>query len=65
MPRCTLCIPSCSLKHVPVCEYYPYEAIKTNIHGTQNVIEASTQMQVEKLYMFQRIKQLIHQIRMG
>ena len=31
-----------ALKHVPVCEYYPYEAIKTNIHGTQNVIEAST-----------------------
>lgn len=38
-----------ALKHVPVCEYYPYEAIKTNIHGTQNVIEASTQTQVEKV----------------
>jgi len=38
-----------ALKHVPVCEYYPYEAIKTNIHGTQNVIEASIQMQVEKV----------------
>ncbi|HEK9102324.1 polysaccharide biosynthesis protein [Bacillus pfraonensis] len=38
-----------ALKHVPVCEYHPYEAIKTNIHGTQNVIEASIQNEVEKV----------------
>jgi FlaA1/EpsC-like NDP-sugar epimerase len=30
-----------ALKHVPLCEYNPFEAAKTNIIGTQNVIEAS------------------------
>jgi len=29
-----------ALKHVPVCEYQPYESIKTNINGTRNVIRA-------------------------
>ena len=27
-----------ALKHVPLCEYNPFEAIKTNVFGTQNVI---------------------------
>jgi UDP-N-acetylglucosamine 4,6-dehydratase/5-epimerase len=30
-----------ALKQVPACEYNPFEAIKTNIMGAQNVIEAS------------------------
>ncbi|KEK22945.1 UDP-N-acetylglucosamine 4,6-dehydratase family protein [Bacillus gaemokensis] len=38
-----------ALKHVPVCEHQPAEAIKTNINGTQNVIEAAIQNQVEKV----------------
>lgn len=29
-----------ALKHVPLCEYNPFEAIKTNVLGTQNLIEA-------------------------
>jgi len=29
-----------ALKHVPVIEYNPFEAIKTNILGSQNVINA-------------------------
>jgi len=29
-----------ALKHVPVVEYNPFEAIKTNVIGTQNVIDA-------------------------
>jgi UDP-N-acetylglucosamine 4,6-dehydratase/5-epimerase len=33
-------IHAAALKHVPVCEYNPFEAIKTNILGTQNVAEA-------------------------
>lgn len=30
-----------ALKQVPACEYNPSEAIKTNIHGAQNVIDAA------------------------
>ena len=30
-----------ALKHVPVCEYNPFEAVKTNVLGTQNVVEAA------------------------
>jgi len=29
-----------ALKHVPVLEYNPFEAVKTNVHGTQNLIES-------------------------
>lgn len=36
-----------ALKHVPVIEYNPFEAIKTNIIGTQNVINASLENNVE------------------
>jgi UDP-N-acetylglucosamine 4,6-dehydratase/5-epimerase len=36
-----------ALKHVPVIEYNPFEAIKTNIYGSQNVIDASLKNDVE------------------
>jgi UDP-N-acetylglucosamine 4,6-dehydratase/UDP-glucose 4-epimerase len=29
-----------ALKHVPVAEYNPFEFVKTNVYGTQNVIDA-------------------------
>ncbi|MDO8522302.1 MAG: polysaccharide biosynthesis protein [bacterium] len=38
-----------ALKHVPVCEYNPFEAVKTNIIGTQNVIENAFRHNVEKV----------------
>lgn len=37
-----------ALKHVPICERQPYEAIKTNINGTRNAVRASIANQVEK-----------------
>ena len=36
-------------KHVPSCEYNPFEAVKTNIIGAQNIIEAAIDMGVEKV----------------
>lgn len=30
-----------ALKHVPACEYNPFEAVKTNVIGAQNVIECA------------------------
>ncbi len=38
-----------ALKHVPVCEYQPLEALKTNVIGTQNIIEAAIANKVEKV----------------
>ncbi len=38
-----------ALKHVPSCEYNPFEAVKTNIIGSQNVIEAALAHDVEKV----------------
>jgi FlaA1/EpsC-like NDP-sugar epimerase len=38
-----------SLKHVPICEYNPFEAVKTNILGTQNIIEASMAADAERV----------------
>ncbi|SDI13216.1 polysaccharide biosynthesis protein [Alteribacillus bidgolensis] len=38
-----------ALKHVPVCEDQPYEGLKTNVNGTQNVIEASIERNIKKV----------------
>ncbi|YCA46497.1 polysaccharide biosynthesis protein (plasmid) [Bacillus sp. JZ8] len=38
-----------ALKHVPVCEDQPLEALKTNVIGTQNVIEAAIACKVHKV----------------
>ncbi len=38
-----------ALKHVPVCEYNPFEAIKTNVLGAQNVIEAAIDRGVKRV----------------
>lgn len=37
-----------ALKQVPSCEFYPLEAIKTNVLGTENVISAAIACGVEK-----------------
>ena len=38
-----------ALKQVPACEYNPFEAVKTNIHGAQNVIDCSIDSGVKKV----------------
>jgi UDP-N-acetylglucosamine 4,6-dehydratase len=38
-----------ALKQVPACEYNPSEAIKTNILGSSNVVEAALDMGVKKV----------------
>ncbi len=42
-------IHAAALKQVPACEYNPNEAIKTNIHGAMNLIEASLDCGVKKV----------------
>jgi UDP-N-acetylglucosamine 4,6-dehydratase/5-epimerase len=38
-----------ALKHVPICEYNPIEAIRTNIDGAINVIDVAIHNSVEKI----------------
>lgn len=37
-----------ALKQVPSCEFYPMEAVKTNIVGTENVLKAAVDSKAEK-----------------
>jgi len=38
-----------ALKQVPSCEFYPMEAIRTNVLGTENVLNAATNAGVERV----------------
>jgi FlaA1/EpsC-like NDP-sugar epimerase len=38
-----------AMKHVPACEYNPFEAVQTNVIGTQNVIQAALDNKVKKV----------------
>ena len=38
-----------ALKQVPSCEFYPLEAVKTNVLGTENILEAAITCKVEKV----------------
>lgn len=42
-------IHAAALKQVPACEYNPFEAIKTNVIGAQNIIESIYDSSVEKV----------------
>lgn len=38
-----------ALKQVPSCEFFPMQAVKTNVEGTQNVIDAAVRNNVKKV----------------
>ena len=38
-----------ALKQVPSCEFHPMEAVKTNVLGTENVLEAAIQNRVKRV----------------
>ena len=38
-----------ALKQVPSCEFYPLEAVKTNVLGTENVLEAAIISEVNRV----------------
>jgi UDP-N-acetylglucosamine 4,6-dehydratase/5-epimerase len=44
-----LVVHAAALKQVPAAEYNPFEAVKTNIHGAQNVIEAAIEQGVTRV----------------
>ena len=38
-----------ALKQVPSCEYFPYEAVQTNVIGAKNLINLSIKNNLEKV----------------
>ena len=36
-----------ALKQVPACEYFPYEAVRTNIDGAENIVRAIKELQLK------------------
>ena len=49
MDGADIVVHAAALKQVPSCEYNPFEAVKTNILGAQNVIEAAIDHNIEKV----------------
>jgi UDP-N-acetylglucosamine 4,6-dehydratase/5-epimerase len=43
------CFHAAALKQVPSCEFHPMEAVRTNVMGTENVIEAAVAAGVKRL----------------
>lgn len=43
-----LVVHAAALKQVPVCEYNPFEAVQTNVIGTENVVAAAIENEVPK-----------------
>ncbi|MBH61762.1 MAG: UDP-N-acetylglucosamine 4,6-dehydratase (inverting) [Alphaproteobacteria bacterium] len=38
-----------AMKHVPAAEYNPFECIKTNVHGAENVVRAAIKLDVDRI----------------
>ncbi|MDI1361603.1 polysaccharide biosynthesis protein [Methylotenera sp.] len=43
------CFHAAALKQVPSCEFYPMEAVRTNVMGTENVLEAAIENGVKRV----------------
>ena len=44
-----LVVHAAAMKHVPACEFNPFEATETNVRGTQNVVEAAIDADVDRV----------------
>jgi UDP-N-acetylglucosamine 4,6-dehydratase len=49
--RVDICIHAGALKHLDKAQYDPFEAVKTNVFGTQNVIDACIDCSVDKVVL--------------
>lgn len=46
---CDVIVHAAAMKQVPACEYNPFEAVQTNVHGAQNVVDAAIDTGVERV----------------
>lgn len=60
-----ICFHAAALKHVPICEYNPFEAVKTNIVGTHNVIDVSIKHNLEKVIAISTDKAVVPESVLG
>ena len=44
-----IAVHAAAMKHVPICEYNPIEAVQTNVNGARNLAEAAIDCGVEKV----------------
>jgi len=49
MSSVDIVVHAAALKQVPSCEYNPFEAVKTNVNGAQNIIDAAIDAGVKKV----------------
>jgi len=49
MEEVTVAVHAAALKQVPACEYNPIEAVRTNVDGSVNVIDAALDCEVERV----------------
>ena len=49
MEGADIIVHAADLKHISLCEFNPFEAVKTNIHGAQNIIDAAIDVGVKKV----------------
>lgn len=54
-----------ALKQVPSCEFFPVEAVKTNIIGTENVLQSAIHHNVRKVICLSQTKQRIQLMQWG
>lgn len=54
-----------ALKHVSFCEYNPFEATKTNVYGTQNVLDLAIDHHVERMIAISSDKAVYPQTFLG
>ena len=54
-----------ALKQVPSCEFYPMEAVRTNILGTDNVITAAVENKVEKVVKYFDVIQSVDSLKVA
>lgn len=49
LPGVDIVVHAAALKQVPACEYNPFEAVKTNVLGAQNIIDAAIDNNVRRV----------------